>query len=172
MRNSRSIVLAIALLAGWIVVVTGWLLKDRIVEASSISNGGGGGFPQTVVVTAMDTTTTLIFSTPTDVTGAALALAANKRYRFEWYVRFQSDLGSVGVGIMASVPAGATIVGQTFIVASTISNHQQGWVTASGTLAPGASPAVAAVDTTYPAYFTGIVETGGDRRESTATVRI
>jgi hypothetical protein len=121
----------------------------------------GGGMPQSVVTTVGDSTTTTIFTSPTDCSGAVFALAANSRYRFEWYIRWQTDATAVGIAFTASIPAGATIMGQSYVVASTIANHLQGWVTSSGSALPGASPAAAAVDTTYPAFFSGIVETAG-----------
>ena len=67
-------------------------------------------------------------TTLANVTGLALALAANSTYQIDGRVMFQTATTTTGIRLTQTVPSGATVVAQwntpTSLTASTLANHR------------------------------------------------
>ncbi len=159
MLNSRAVNNGVRIL---LLVAAGLILAPgRLSLRGSYVAAAPGGFPQASVRTTGTVTTTTIFTTPTTVTDAALPVAANSRYLFEFFVRYQSDLATVGIALFVAVPADSTLEVIAAIPDQNPGNGGLHWQHTSN-VGLSASPTTDAVDTSFLARVYGLVETGAN----------
>jgi hypothetical protein len=112
-----------------------------------------------------------------DATGLSFTLLADTVYVFEFYLRFQSNTTTTGIGFAVNGPSGAAVSLQTHIPTTlAASTHGSAVAYNSGT----ASAGVAVINTTYLATLSGVIAVasqGGTlqvrfKAETTGTVKV